>query len=102
VMYLHFLVSTRLCRTSEQRLLPSHSDIGHFQISYALSSYSYSGLSDELCPPEHMRILRDTALKARFKVMHTVPSGTHNVRTGIPPTSYLVNNTTERKTMDRN
>lgn len=37
-----------------------------------------SGLRDELCPPEHMRILYLNAVAAKFKVMHTVADGQHN------------------------
>lgn len=39
-----------------------------------------SGLKDELCPPQHMRILHANAISAKFKVMHTVANGEHNVR----------------------
>lgn len=38
-----------------------------------------SGLRDELCPPAHMRTLRDAATNTPFTRMHLVPNGTHNV-----------------------
>lgn len=55
-----------------------------------------SGLKDELCPPRHMRSLHANAISAKFKVMHTVASGEHNVRCFIlavnPATDFVFAN----------
>lgn len=38
-----------------------------------------SGLKDELVPPEHMRKLVEAAKQVRFKQVHNVDHGSHNV-----------------------